>query len=217
VPRRIPRLRGRQTPNVKNGKKLNIKQLSRKVFSRRAFKAAAIPVAILAGGAMVMGGSSAAFSGKSAIPDSSWKAATLTLSSSTTSALFNATMKPGEVKNRCITITSGADVNVDLKLYAVGPGASAMTDNLDVYIAPVSGGTDNGTDCSGYTETATALHSDTMSRLITDHSGWSTGLDGGALSSGQSKQFLIKTTLKASAPNTLQGSATNTSFVFEIQ
>lgn len=196
---------------------MNIKEQSRRVFSRRNFKAAAIPVAILAGGAMVMGGSSAAFSGKSSIPDSSWKAATLTLNSSTASSLFNTTMKPGEVKNRCITISSGADVDVDLKMYALGSGANAMNDNLDVYVAPITGGTDTGTDCTGYTETAAALHNNTMSRLITDHTDWSTGLPGGALTPGQSQQFLIRTTLKAAAPNSLQGSATNTSFVFEIQ
>lgn len=213
----FPAERRRFEPNLRNGKPLKFKELSRKVFFRSAFKAAAIPVAILAGGALVMGGSSAAFSGKSSIPDSSWKAATLTLSSSTSTALFNATLKPGEVKNRCITITSGADVPVDLKLYTQGGTINAMTDNMDVYINTVTGGTDNGTSCTGFTETGATLHNDTMSRLLSDHNSYATGFAGGTLNNSQTKQFLIRTSLKSTAPNTLQGVTTGFSFVFEIQ
>lgn len=179
-------------------------------------KAAAMPVAVIVGGLLVMGGSQAAFSG-STESNNSWKAATVALTSNKSTAMFNvAAMKPGTTESHCITVTSASDIPTEVRMYSGGVGG---TNGLNTYLSMAidagSGGTDGATSCTGFTATASLFNG--LASDFAAATNFATALPGQALAPGAGQQYRISVTLLTTAPNSAQGGQSSIKFVWENQ
>lgn len=191
-----------------------------KASSRRGLgilKVSAMPVAVVVGGLIVMGGSQAAFSGTTESAGNNWKAATVGLISNKATALFNvAAMKPGNVESHCITVTSASDIPTDVKMYSGGvTGTNGINPYLALTIDAGYGGTDSTTACTGFTSTA-ALFSGSPADFAAS-TGYASGLPAQNLAPGASQQYRISVTLLTTAPNSAQGGQSSVKFVWENQ
>jgi hypothetical protein len=179
-------------------------------------KASAMPVAVVVGGLLVMGGSQAAFSGTTE-SSNSWKAATVSLTSNKSTAMFNvAAMKPGTTESHCITVSSASDIPTEVRMYSGGvSGSNGLNSYLSMAIDAGSGGTDGATSCTGFTAAASLF-----SGLPTDFSAvanYASGLPGQTLAPGAGQQYRISVTLLTTAPNSAQGGQSSIKFVWENQ
>lgn len=209
--------------------------------TRKAMVTAALPVGLLASGAMVWQSSHAAFSATTTNPGNAWAAGSVALADNDSGvALFNTTddgtLKPGSTRSRCIRVDYTGDLASDIQLFVTTPPAGATS--LDPYLVmsvekgtTVTSSTAVAPDCStGFTSAATptfvynsaqantagANTARTMSHLKATHSTYAAGiLVSAATSQGTSLTF--KVTYAVADDNAAQNTSSNASFVWEAR
>ncbi len=165
---------------------------TRQPIALRTVLAAAVPVGLVIGAAVVWQSTSAAFTATTDNPGNTWQAGTVVLGDSASgSALFTSAadgaLRPGSTRSRCIQVDYTGDLDADIRLYVTTPGP--VVRSLDPYLAMTieqganaPDGTTVGADCTGFTPTAPATYlfngastdaTQTMAQLKThgDHAG----------------------------------------------
>jgi hypothetical protein len=122
--------------------------------------AVAVPLGIVASGALVWQASFAAFSATTANPNNTFSAGTVTLTDNRqpSSVMFSPTgLKPGSNGSACIKVTYNGSLAAGVKMY-VGSGdlTTSSGTNLAQYLTlQVAEGTGSANDCSDFSSTAT--------------------------------------------------------------
>lgn len=189
--------------------------LASKVLNTKFLGALALSGAFLASGAMVMSGSTAAFSGNTA-NESSWDAGTVALTNNHATALFDgADIIPGYAENRCITVKSEATSATTLKMYAdtLADAPSVLDSKLVVSITEGTGGVNSTAGCTDFVPSAEKF-SGTLAEFKA-HNSFTSGLTESAVAAGASKQFKIDVTLPNTVGNEVQGAASSVKFAWE--
>lgn len=187
-------------------------------------KAAAVPVALLASGALVFQSSSAAFSATTSNPANSWASGSVALtdddggtSPTTGTAMFTATrLKPGSTGTKCIVVTSQGTVASTLKLYASGVATTqAMSTYLNLNVEEGAGGSFGS--CTGFTSASTTF-TGTLAAFAAK-ADYATAVGAYPLTGTppETRSYRITYTLDAATPNTVQGGTAAATFVWETQ
>ncbi len=194
--------------------------------TRRLAAFMAGPLAVVAAGAMVLQSSYAAFEAETRNSGNSWSTGQVTLSDDDSGAArFAVTnMVPGDTANRCITVTSTANVPGVVKLYFINPTSTPSATGLEGYVTlNVEQGT--GGSFAGGTGSCTGFVADTGGNILPDHtlydaalnhSSWSAAVGSWAVTGG-TKTFKFTWTFSASAPDTVQNSHFGIDFEWEMQ
>lgn len=123
---------------------------------------AAGPLAIVAAGAMVWQGSSAAFTANTENAGNNWATGQIALTDNDAGAatFTAANLAPGATGARCITVTATSSVNVEGTLYAsvsdLVDGSTAADDFSDVLLLTMRAASSSAAipaDCTGFPET----------------------------------------------------------------
>ena len=126
-------------------------------------KSLAVPLALLASGALVSQASYAAFSATTANPSNTWAAGQVALtdddggtSPTTGTAMFTASkLKPGSTGQKCIVVSSTSTVASTLKLYSTAVSTTnGLSTYLNLTVEEGTGGSFAG-GCTGFTAAAT--------------------------------------------------------------
>jgi hypothetical protein len=185
----------------------------------------AIPVGLLVSGILVWQSSYAAFNAVADGGANTWSAGTVALHGDDGSSSAGATgttmfaptnIKPGSTGSNCVLVTYDGSLSSAVKLY-VKPGAltgAAMAAQIDVTVVEGTGGAFN--NCAGFVAGSTA-YTGTLAGLAATHTDFGSGVGSWAPSSGQTKTYQINYTLKASAPNSVQGASTSATLTWEAQ
>ena len=197
------------------------RSISRARWTRRA-RWAAVPVAVIASGAIISTASYSAFSATTSNPTSNWSTGTVQLTDDDSDvALFSASgLMPGDTGTRCITVTSTGSLPSSVRLY----GTAATTTNslssfLDLTIQQGSGA--SSASCDGFTPASQGaqVFSGTLADFASQRTGYATGAptwspDGTA---AESHSFKFTYALSQSTPNTGQDSRAAIAFTWEAQ
>lgn len=180
------------------------------------------PVALVSTGAFVVNQSSAAFSAETFNESDTWAAGSVLLSNDHAAALFTPKgIAPNYVESHCITVSSGSDIPVNVKMYAKGLVSGALSSNLVLKVEEGSGGTNidgvNGKAgaCTGFA-TSTPVFDGTVESFGAK-TNFASGVGASVITPNASKQYRITVSLPENAPNTLQGTKSGVSFVWEAQ
>ena len=185
----------------------------------RILRAAAPVAAFVLVGALVIGGSQAAFTATTANSGDSWAAGTVVLSDDdASSVMFNvAAMKPGATNIHCIVVTySGSLAALPIELYATVAG-SGLANDLNAVVEVGTGGT--FADCTGFTATST-MYNGTLANLGATNTNWATGLSTGWSPTGASSEtrtFRFTVSLPGATGNSAQGKTATATFTWEAQ
>lgn len=209
--------------------------------TRRAMVTAALPVGLLASGALVWQSSYAAFSATTSNPGNAWAAGSVVLADNDSGvALFNTTddgtLKPGSTRSRCIRVDYTGSLASDIRLFVTTPSAGATS--LDPYLVmsvekgtTVTSSTAVAADCStGFTSAATptfvynsaqantagANTTRTLSHLKATYSSFATGILVSA-ASPQGTSLAFKVTYVVADDNAAQNTQSSASFVWEAR
>lgn len=180
---------------------------------RKTLVAAAVPVGFLLSGALIWQASYAAFTATTANTGNSWQAGSVTLTDNDSgSAMFSASgLVPGSTGARCLEVTYGGNVAVDVRMYAAYGAASDLADNLDLVVEQ---GTATANDCTGWTSAAT-LYSGQADGFVAAHANWTSGADTWAPSAPAIRWYRIAYTLQDESE--AQGDALDLAFTWEAQ
>lgn len=161
---------------------------------------------------MVLRTTDAAFSETTANSSNSLTFEDITLvDNDTGSAMFTVVdMVPGDTVTRCIRVTYGGDVDVDVKVYSTGlTDASSVATHLDMTIeeGSDSSAVDGDLACDTFTPDGAAVLTDTLSNFATNNIAHGSGVGAWAPSTGGTKDYRIVITLGSDTPNSAQGAA----------
>jgi len=183
----------------------------------------AIPAAVVLSGALVAGGSYAAFSSTTVNPTSNWEAGTVQLADDdANTALFTASaLKPGSTGTRCIAVTSSGSLASTVKLYGTGAATTkALSSSITLVITQGTGGSFGG-GCAGFTPLASgsSVYSGTLAAFGAAATGYSTGVGTWAPtgSATETRVYQITYAVDPAAPNTTQGGTASIGFTWEAQ
>jgi predicted ribosomally synthesized peptide with SipW-like signal peptide len=168
--------------------------------------AAAVPLGMLASGALIWQASYAAFSSTTTNPNNTFSAGTVTLTDSRqgppASVMFTPTgLKPGSTGTSCIKVTYNGSLAANVKLY-VAPSdlTTSSSTNLAQYLTvQVAEGSGSANDCSDFTggtniynATGQGDLTKTLSAFSTASGNFATGVSSFApTGSGQTKTYKI--------------------------
>lgn len=211
---------------------------------RRFLRSAAIPIGLLASGALVFAGSQSAFTATTTNDTNTWSAgkvalknngakATATFDLNSTPAAFPATgtgtnlgMKPGDSGSKCIVVENSSSLTGPVKWYvdsvggaAASPGTAALTTELLVKVEFAVG---QYLDCTGFSAASpTTIFGGSTGAVLTGApttygtgAGSWTPTGGGADDYGT---YRITWTLPSGAPNAVQNGTATADFNWEIQ
>jgi hypothetical protein len=192
----------------------------RHLVSKRVAAFAAVPVAMVASGAMVWHASYSAFSATTTSPTSNWAAGTVALSDDdSNSALFTASgLKPGSTGAKCIAVTSTGSLASAVKLYGTSYATTnALSTYLTITVDEGTGGTFAG-GCGGFTSTS-QVYNGTLAAFGTGKTGYATGVGSWTPtgSASETKVYKISYTLSSSTPDSAQGGTAALGFTWEAQ
>lgn len=180
------------------------------------------PVALIATGAFVVNQSSAAFSAETFNEADTWAAGSVLLSNDHSAALFTPKgIAPNYVESHCITVTSASDIPVNMKMYSKGLVSGPLSSNLTLKVEEGAGGTNmdgiNGKagSCTGFVPSASVF--DGTIESFGAKTNFASGVGASVVAPNASKQYRITVTLPENAPNSLQGTKSGISFVWEAQ
>lgn len=197
------------------------RSISRARWTRRA-RWAAVPVAVIASGAIISTASYSAFSATTSNPTSNWSTGTVQLTDDDADvALFSASnLVPGDSGTKCITVTSKGSAPSAVRLY----GTSATTTNslssyLDLTVQQGTGG--SSASCDSFTPSS--QNAQVFSGTLADFASQRTGYANGAPTwsptgtTTESRSFKFTYTLNQSTPNSGQDSRAAIAFTWEAQ
>jgi hypothetical protein len=177
----------------------------------------ALPLAVVASGAVIATASYAAFSASTDNAGNSWRTGAVALQDDDQGlALFDvADLVPGDTGSNCITVTADTSKASTVKLFtADNLDEDAVAQHLGMTVERGALGT--GGDCSTFTASST-VHDGTLASLATATS-FATGLDSWTPSTGtDAATYRFSYELDPATPNTAQGAAAGTTFVWEAQ
>ncbi|MBF4602233.1 hypothetical protein ITJ55_15610 [Frigoribacterium sp. VKM Ac-1396] len=197
------------------------RSISRARWTRRA-RWAAVPVAVIASGAIISTASYSAFSATTSNPTSNWSTGAVQLTDDDADvALFSASnLVPGDSGTKCITVTSKGSVPSAVRLY----GTSATTTNslssyLDLTVQQGTGG--SSTSCDSFTPSSqnAQVFSGTLADFASQRTGYANGAPtwSPAGTTPESRSFKFTYTLNQSTPNSGQDSRAAIAFTWEAQ
>lgn len=194
--------------------------------SKRFVAAAAVPVAVLATGGVVMASSYSAFSATTTNPTSNWTAGDVALSDDdANTAMFTASnLKPGSTGAKCIVVSSRGSLPSAVKLYGTGYSASgaasqSLADNLNLSIEEGSGG--SFSNCDGFN--GTSIFNGSAASFGSSKTSWSTGVGSwapaGVARGGQAltKTYKITYTVASNTPDSAQSGSVSLGLTWEAQ
>lgn len=179
---------------------------------------AAVPVAVIASGAMVWQASYAAFSDVTSNPTNNWSSGTVRLADNDSeTALFAATnLKPGATAAKCITVTSSGSLPSTVKLYGTD---YATTNNLASTLAlkVEEGSGSTSAECAGFAAAGAAIFDGTLTAFSSKTS-FANGVGTWAPAAGtQTKSYRVTYTLSPATPDTAQGGTAKVGLTWEAQ
>ena len=179
---------------------------------------AAVPVAVIASGAMVWQASYSAFSATTSNPTNNWSSGTVELTDNdANTALFTATnLKPGATAARCITVTSSGSLASTVKLYGTDYATTNnLAGNLNLKVEEGSGSTT--ADCAGFTAAGSAIFDGTVT-AFSGKTSFANGVGTWAPAAGtQTKSYRVTYLLNAATPDTAQGGTAKVGLTWEAQ
>lgn len=188
----------------------------------RLAKWAAIPVTLLASGALVATSSYSAFSATTTSPTVSWKTGTVALDDNDLgTALFDMpNLKPGATDTKCITVSSAGTLPAKVKLYAT-PGSVSGDSNLAKTITlKVEQGTGTSTagTCSFQADPTSPIYSGSLADFSGTKTNYASGV-GTWVTTGSADTHVYRFTysLPDVSDNTLQGKTASLGFTWEAQ
>jgi hypothetical protein len=177
----------------------------------------ALPLAVVASGALIATASYAAFSDTTDNAANSWRTGAVSLTDDDQGqALFDvADLVPGSSGTNCITVTATTTNASDVKLYtAETTDGDALAQHIGMTVERGSLGTAG--DCSTFTAEST-VHDGTLAGLVT-HDSFGSGVDNWTPATGTaSTTYRFSYDLATDAPNTVQDAEAGTTFVWEAQ
>jgi hypothetical protein len=190
-----------------------------KFSAKKLIVGAAVPMAVVASGALVWQSSYSAFSATTASPTNNWSAGTVALSDDdSNTAMFTAAsnLKPGATGTKCIAVTSTGSLASTVKLYGTAyDTTNNLAANINLKIEEGTGATT--ASCTGFTG-ATTLYDGAMSTFGTTKTSFATGVSSWAPTGGTAtKSYRITYTLSAGTPDSAQGGTAALGFTWESQ
>lgn len=196
---------------------------------------AAGPLAIVAAGAMVWQGSSAAFTANTNSESNNWSTGVIGLSDNDSQgATFAVTgLVPGASGSRCITVTATSSLNTDVPIRAsvtaLQNGSDSTVDfsdrlmlKLEAGTFTTPGATAGKTDCSDFSKQRDVMPRNALSTLAS--TAVSAPADAGTAVRGSSTVIVYKvsydfdtTTLNQTQQNALMGQSTGATLVWEMK
>ncbi|WP_260855866.1 hypothetical protein [Curtobacterium sp. 9128] len=177
----------------------------------------ALPLAVIASGAVVATASYAAFSATTDNAGNAWRTGAVTLTDDDAgAALFDVDdLIPGSTGTNCITVTSTTTNPSQVRMYTADQSDEAqIAQHLDMTVE--RGSLTTTGDCSTFT-TGSTVHDGTLAGLLALDS-FGAGVDDWAPAVGTtSTTYRFTYTLGTDTPNTAQASAAGTTFVWEAQ
>jgi hypothetical protein len=147
---------------------------------RRFARAAAVPLGLIASGALVFAGSQSAFTATTSNAGNAWQAGKVklqndgsgTMQASGGAAAFTVTkIKPGDTGSRCIQVESDSDVDGTVRFFvssvggAAGVGGQPLTSQLQLRVESAAG--QSPATCAGFTPSTTVHDWSLMAALPT--------------------------------------------------
>jgi hypothetical protein len=186
---------------------LNKRSIIGKGLSLATLKVSALVVAPLLTAGLVIGASTAAFTGYFGQPGNSWSAGTVALTGDKATAQFAANnIVPGYTESHCITLTSNSSVSTALQFYGSQTAdTNQLAENLQLTVVTGSGGTDGSSSCTGFTVDQT-VYNGSLAGLGSAHGtpGNAVGITKPMPANG-TQQFMITATLPPSTGDAQQG------------
>lgn len=170
-------------------------------------KIASVVVAPLLMAGLVIGQSTAAFTGYYGNSGNSWNAGTVALTGDKATAQFAANnIAPGYTESHCITLTSNSSLQTSLQFYGSQTGdVNQLAENMLLTVVTGSGGTDGTSACTGFTADQT-VYSGPVSALGSAHGTPTTALPVTTpLPAHGTRQFMITATLPSGTGDAQQG------------
>jgi hypothetical protein len=199
--------------------------VSAKIKSMMSVKTLGIaltPIALVATGAFVVNQSSAAFSAETFNEADTWAAGKVLLSNDHYAALFSPKgIAPNYAESHCITVASGSDIPVNLKMYSKGLVSGALSSALLLKVEEGAGGTNvdgvagRAGSCTGFAASTSVF--DGTIESFGAKTNFASGVGATVIAPNETKQYRIMVSLPDSAPNTLQSTKSGVSFVWEAQ
>ena len=193
--------------------------MSLNITPKKFVAGAAIPVALVASGALVWQSSYSAFSASTSNPDSNWTAGSVAISDDdSNTAMFTASaLKPGATGTKCIAVTSTGTLPSAVKLYGTSYATTnGLAPNINLVVEEGTGATSSS--CAGFTGGSTVF-TGALSSFGTTKTSYATGVGSWtpAGSGSETKSYRITYTLSASTPDTAQGGTATLGFTWESQ
>ena len=190
-----------------------------KLSAKKLIVGAAVPMAVLASGALVWQSSYSAFSATTASPTNNWTAGTVALSDDdSNTALFTASnLKPGSTGTKCIAVTSTGSLASTVKLYGTSYATTnGLAANINLKVEEGTGATN--ASCAGFTGGST-LYDGALSTFGTTKTSFATGVSSWAPTgtASETKSYRITYALSSSTPDTAQGGTASLGFTWESQ
>lgn len=177
----------------------------------------AVPLAVVASGAVIGTASYAAFSATTDNAGNTWRAGALQLTDDDKgAALFDvADLMPGDTGSKVITVTATSSKAASVHLYTDDDqDADGLGDHLTMQVE--RGALSTPGDESSFTPTKTVYTGDLAGLLAADS--FADGVDDWQPAAGtQAASYRFSYTLATDAPNTVQGALAGTTFVWESQ
>jgi hypothetical protein len=193
--------------------------------SSRAVKIAkwsAIPLALLASGAVVSQASYSAYSATTVNPTSNWATGTVNLTDDdANTALFSASnLKPGSTGTKCIAVTSTGTLASAVKLYSTAAATTkALASYINLTVTQGTGATFGS--CAGFTAlgTGSSVYSGTLDNFGSTATSYATGLGTWAPTgaANETRAYQLVYTVSSSAPDSTQGGTAALGFTWEAQ
>jgi len=189
------------------------------ITPKKLIVGAAVPMAVLASGALVWQSSYSAFSATTASPTNNWAAGTVALSDDdSNTAMFTASnLKPGATGTKCIAVTSTGSLASTVKLYGTSYATTnALAPNINLVVEEGTGATSSS--CAGFTGGST-IYTGALSAFGTTKTSFATGVGSWAPtgSASETKSYRITYTLSSSTPDSAQGGTAALGFTWESQ
>jgi len=189
-----------------------------KFTTKKLIVGAAVPMAVLASGALVWQSSYSAFSATTASPTNNWSAGTVALSDddSNTALLSANNLKPGAAGTKCIAVTSSGSLASTVKLYGTAYDTSNnLAASINLKIEEGTGATN--ASCAGFAG-GTTLYDGAMSTFGTTKTSFANGVSSWAPAAGTAtKSYRITYSLSSSTPDSAQGGTAALGFTWESQ
>lgn len=190
---------------------------------RRLATLVAVPVALGGSALFVTGSSYSVFSASTSAAGSQWSTGAVSIANDSSTALFNAaSIKPGDIGSRCITVTSTSSVPTVVKLYGTAfTDTNSLGSVLNLTVTQGTGSSFTDTGCSGFTplSSGSSVFTGTLASF-SNASGYGTGLpvaNAWTPTGTATRVYKFEWSLPTTVTNTSQSGSAAIGFTWEAQ